>query len=178
MFLSSSRPIPPYGSITLRPIPVGSIRSRSGFPKFNAMSSLGGSLLPRLTYPESWSVTSNSTTKPPHPSAGELRILIIALNQSLNEPLTQCTRLPLAINTRPISITICSSIIVTLTLHLETYAIETSQSRCRTFRSDPCIRWPACTLLRESVQCAHVAFTAQFGTAQSRKRTDYLSAPP
>src|SRR5260221_2545912 len=45
--------IQPYGSITPRPIPVGSIRSRSGFPKFNAMSSLGESSLPRPTYPES-----------------------------------------------------------------------------------------------------------------------------
>src|SRR3984893_11609325 len=91
MFSSSSRPIQPYRSIPPRPIPVGSIRSRSGFPKFNAMSSLGESSLPRPTYPESLSVTSSSTTKPPLPSAGELRMLIIALNQSLNEPLTQRT---------------------------------------------------------------------------------------
>ena len=32
-----------------------------------------------------------ATTKPPHPSAGDLRMLLIALNQPLNEPLTQCT---------------------------------------------------------------------------------------
>src|SRR6516162_10141328 len=91
MFSSSSRPIQPYESITPRPIPVGLIRWRSGFPKFNAMSSLGESSLPRPTYPESSSVTLSSTTKPPHPSNGDLRMLLIALNQSLNEPLTQCT---------------------------------------------------------------------------------------
>ena len=34
----------------------------------------------------------NSTTKPPHTSNGDLRMLLIALNQSLNEPLTQCTK--------------------------------------------------------------------------------------
>src|ERR1700730_3339822 len=93
MFSSSSRPIPPYGSITPRPILVGSIRSRSGFPKSNAMSSLGDSSLLPPTSPESLSVTSGSTTKPPHPSAGDLRMPIIALNQSLNEPLTHCTSL-------------------------------------------------------------------------------------
>src|SRR6516165_10362546 len=52
MFSSSSRPIQPYESITPRPTPVGLIRWRSGFPKFNAMSSLGESSLPRPTYPE------------------------------------------------------------------------------------------------------------------------------
>src|SRR4029077_9291741 len=93
MFSSSSRPIQRYGSITPRPIPVGLIRSRSGFPKFNAMSSLGESSLLQPTYPESSSVTSSSTTKPLHPSAGDLRMPIIALNQSLNEPLTQGTPL-------------------------------------------------------------------------------------
>jgi transposase len=38
-------------------------------------------------------VTLSRTTKPPHPSTEDLRMLLIALNQSLNEPLTQCTSL-------------------------------------------------------------------------------------
>jgi transposase len=56
----------------------------SGFPKFNVLSLLEESSPPKRTCPESSFVTSSSTTKPPHPSIGDIRMLTTELN-----PITQ-----------------------------------------------------------------------------------------
>src|SRR5260221_5646480 len=63
------------------------------FTKPNALPPLGESSPLPPPPPKSLSFKSEKKKKPPHPAAGDLRMPLIASNQSLNEALTHCTRI-------------------------------------------------------------------------------------
>src|SRR4029077_18003667 len=88
----SSMPIPTFAFITPQPTPLGLTKSKSGSPRFNATLFLEAFSLRSMTWRASSCVTSATTIKPLHPSAGSTKILQQESAQLLYEDQTCPTR--------------------------------------------------------------------------------------